>query len=134
MYLCGIYNIILTIKEMCIMSLAEIKPTSIQKRHYFACYSAKGEEHFYQKQIADVLAFSCPITRDNWIEITNKNAANLGKSNVAFKVSAPFIRKSILHFEKGDEFKFEPIKPDSIFYLADLADKTYFLTEIIRNP
>lgn len=118
------------------MNLTEIVPNSdlLHKRYYFACYSAQGEEYLKTKKLADVIAFTCRITRENWIEITNRNAANRGKEKVAFKVTSSFIRRSILHVEKGDEFKFSPIQPDSLFYIGELAEKTYFFTEVIRNP
>jgi hypothetical protein len=98
-------------------------------RHFFACYSAHGEAYIKTHHMADVIAFTCSITRDNWVEINNKHAFNRGKGDVAIKVTSKFARK-VMCWEKGDNFIFKPIKPDSILFVPELSTYTYYLTTV----
>lgn len=105
---------------------------TFKKRHFFACYSLHGEAYIQNKMLGDVIAFTCPIARDNWIELTNKYSSNCGKGSVAIKASSTFARK-VLSWEKGQTLLFQPIEPDSIFFISELSGKSLYLTTVDRN-
>ncbi len=106
--------------------------TTSNIRHFFACYSSKGEAYIKTHQMADVIAFTCSITRDNWVELNNKYAFNSGKGDVAIKATSKFARK-VMCWEKGDQLTFKPVQPDSVLFLPELSSYTYYLTTVDRE-
>lgn len=106
--------------------------TTSKVRHFFACYSAQGEAYIKSHQMADVISFTCSITRDNWVELVNKYAFNRGKGDVAIKTTSKFARK-VMSWEKGDKLTYIPVQPDSVLFLPELSSYTYYLTNVDRE-
>lgn len=100
-------------------------------RHYYALFYPDGIESSKKRARPNVIGFKCLITRENWVELINKQAAIQGKKNYAIKASSSEVRK-LLYLYKGDSLIFEPIGPDSIFFIPALSNKTYFLTDVNR--
>ena len=74
----------------------------------------------------------CPITRENWVELINKVFIRAGKSSPAIQAKALEVRK-LFYYYKVDRLKFKPVTPDSIAFLPELSDKTYYLTDVNRS-
>ncbi|MFX2258416.1 hypothetical protein V6380_16875 [Acinetobacter variabilis] len=101
-------------------------------RHFFALYYPDGFDHANKYAIPDVITFTCLITRENWVELMNKNSSRLGKPPLATKAKSSEVRK-LLYFSKGDSFSFKPVTPESCAFLPELSDKTYYLTDVNRS-
>ena len=101
-------------------------------RHYYAFYYSDGVDHAKKSVIPDVIAFTCPITRVNWVELMNKDFSRAGKSSPAIQAKSSEVRK-LLYICKGDSFVFKPVTPDSFAFLPELSDKTYYLIDVNRS-
>ena len=105
---------------------------TFKKRHFFAYYTPNSEEVKRKHQITAVLAFTCVLARENWLEFFNRDCINSGRGVMAHRATSLEIRK---HFgmEKGDTFLFTEVCSESRFYQSMLSDKTYYLTDVNRT-
>lgn len=106
--------------------------TTSRKRHFFAYYTPNGEDLKRKHRITAVIAFTCVLARENWIEFFNRDAVNSGHGILAHRATSQEIRK-YFGMDKGDAFVFTPICSASRFYQPQLSDKTYYLTDVSRN-
>ncbi len=101
-------------------------------RHYYAFYYSDGVDHANKSVIPVVIAFTCSITRGNWVELMNKSFSRAGMSSLAIQAKSSEVRK-LLYLCKGDSFTFKPVTPESFAFLPELSDKTYYLTDVNRS-
>lgn len=101
-------------------------------RHFFAFYYPNGVDRLNRRATVEVIAFTCLIARENWVELINNNARKAGKPNLSIKAKSTEVRR-MLSMVKGDKFIFNPVTTESNFYLNELSNTNYFLTDVYRE-
>lgn len=105
--------------------------TTLRKRHFFAFYIPNSEAIKSKHQGRGVIAFTCIIARENWIEFINRDTINSGRGILAHRTTSIKAR-NYLGMDKGDVFMFSPISSESIYFHPELSDQTYYLTDVNR--